>query len=213
MKKIIFWGATGQAVVLEEFINTCGFELAAVFDNNNQVKSPFKLIPIYYGFESLDKWINQSNEVIHYAIAIGGDKGRDRIFLNEELKKRGLKPASLIHPKSFVASNSSIGEGFQMMANASVCARTVIGNQVIVNTSSSIDHECHLGDGVHIGPGAVLAGCVNIGNNTFIGTGAIVLPRLNIGANTIIGAGSVVNRDIPEKVIAFGNPARVIKKI
>ena len=54
---------------------------------------------------------------------------------------------------------------------------------------------------------------VTFGDNVWIGTNVSVLPGVTIGNNTIIGAGSVVNKDIPEGVIAAGNPCKVIRKI
>jgi maltose O-acetyltransferase len=53
-------------------------------------------------------------------------------------------------------------------------------------------------------------GRVNIGKKTFVGAGTIILPGVSIGHDVIIGAGSVVTRDIPDEVVAAGNPARVI---
>ena len=52
-----------------------------------------------------------------------------------------------------------------------------------------------------------------IGDNAWIGAGAILLPGVHIGENTVIGAGSVVTGDIPENVVAVGNPCRVMRKI
>lgn len=54
---------------------------------------------------------------------------------------------------------------------------------------------------------------VYIGENVWIGTGAIILPGVHIGKNAVIGAGSVVTRDIPENVLAVGNPCRVLREI
>lgn len=54
---------------------------------------------------------------------------------------------------------------------------------------------------------------IEVGNNVWIGGNVTVLPGVTIGDNSIIGAGSVVTKDIPERVIAVGNPCTVIKKI
>lgn len=54
---------------------------------------------------------------------------------------------------------------------------------------------------------------ITIGDNVWIGGNTVVLPGVNIGSNTVIGAGSVVTKDIPDWVIAAGNPCRVIRKI
>ena len=54
---------------------------------------------------------------------------------------------------------------------------------------------------------------VHIGENVWIATGSIILPGVTIGKNSVIGAGSVVTRDIPEGVLALGNPCRVVREI
>ncbi len=54
---------------------------------------------------------------------------------------------------------------------------------------------------------------ITIGNNVWIGGNTTILPGVNIGDNTVIGAGSVVTKNIPQNVIAFGNPCKVFRKI
>jgi len=54
---------------------------------------------------------------------------------------------------------------------------------------------------------------VHIGENAWIATGSIILPGVTIGKNSIIGAGSVVTRDIPDNVLAVGNPCRVVREL
>jgi maltose O-acetyltransferase len=53
-------------------------------------------------------------------------------------------------------------------------------------------------------------GGVKIGNRTFVGAGSTILPGVSIGSNAVIGAGSVVTTDLPDGVVAAGNPARII---
>lgn len=54
---------------------------------------------------------------------------------------------------------------------------------------------------------------VTIGDNVWIGGNTVIVPGVHIGSNTVIGAGSVVTKDIPDWVVAAGNPCRVIRKI
>lgn len=54
---------------------------------------------------------------------------------------------------------------------------------------------------------------VTIGDNVWIGGNTVILPGVHIGSNTVIGAGSVVTKDIPDWVIAAGNPCKVIREI
>ena len=54
---------------------------------------------------------------------------------------------------------------------------------------------------------------VEIGADVWIGGGAIILPGVRIGSRTVIGAGSVVTRDVPDNVVAAGNPCRVLRQV
>lgn len=54
---------------------------------------------------------------------------------------------------------------------------------------------------------------ITVGNNVWIGGGVRVMPGVNIGNNVVIGGGSVVTKDIPDNVVAVGNPCRVIREI
>ena len=54
---------------------------------------------------------------------------------------------------------------------------------------------------------------IHIGRNVWIGANCVILPGVNIGNGSIIGAGSVVTKDIPDNVIAVGNPCRVLREI
>lgn len=52
-----------------------------------------------------------------------------------------------------------------------------------------------------------------IGDNVWLGGGVVVCPGVTIGADTVVGAGSVVTRDLPPRVVAVGNPARVVRSV
>jgi acetyltransferase-like isoleucine patch superfamily enzyme len=84
---------------------------------------------------------------------------------------------------------------------------------VIIITNAFIDHERNLQNGVHISPGVTLGGRVSIGAGPWIGVGASIIDHNTIGSGSIIGAGSVVVKDIPDGVVAYGVPAKVIRRI
>jgi sugar O-acyltransferase (sialic acid O-acetyltransferase NeuD family) len=147
------------------------------------------------------------------ASAIGGWRGRDRLQVLSRLRARGLDTPTLMHPRAWVARDAQVGEGSQVLGGACISAQARLGAGVIAGARCNIDHECTIGAGAHIGPGAVLAGCVETGDGAFIGPGAVVVARVRIGADAIVGAGAVVTRDIPEAVVAYGSPARVIRPI
>ncbi|MBR6404394.1 MAG: sugar O-acetyltransferase [Eubacterium sp.] len=99
------------------------------------------------------------------------------------------------------------------------------------NLTAVDDGHIYVGDNVMIGPNVTIATAehpieteprrlglqsnkdVHIEENVWIGAGVVVLPGVTIGKNSVIGAGSVVTKDIPENVVAVGNPCRVIREI
>lgn len=211
LKPLIIWGAAGHARVLHEFAGALGYELCALFDRA-EVPSPVAGIPVYRGQESLVQWL-ESHEGSKPAamVAIGGASGRDRLELQEYLSGLGLDIVTAIHPTAFVAGSVALGKGCQVLAQSAVCAGARVGAGCIINTRASVDHECELADGVHVAPGATLAGCVRVGQHSMISAGAVVLPRICIGADAIVGAGAVVTRDVPDRAVVAGNPARFLR--
>ena len=208
MNQLILWGGTGQAVILEEIAQYLHYDIIAIVDNNLEVKSPIDGIKIVYKICGLQSFLTDRDvQNINFAVSIGGDKGKDRYAIGVMLEELGLHPITLVHPDCHVSGSSQIGKGCQILMNSTIAVRTFIDDYVIINSGAIVDHECIIRKGVHIGPGATLAGLVEVGNYSFIGTGAIILPRLKIGKNTIIGAGSVVTKDVPDNVIYKGNPA------
>ncbi len=111
--------------------------------------------------------------------------------------------------------NTTVGERFFANYNLTVldvCPVT-IGDNVMLAPNVSL-----YGAGHPIHPDARNSGYeygapITIGNNVWIGGSSCVLPGVTIGNNVVIGAGSVVTKDIPDNVIAAGNPCRVIREI
>lgn len=107
------------------------------------------------------------------------------------------------------------------------------GKYVYANFNLTMVDDTHIyvGDYTMIGPNVTIASAghpilpelrekgyqynmqVHIGKNCWIGAGSVILPGVTIGDNTVIGAGSVVTKDIPENVVAVGNPCRVLREI
>ncbi len=205
---IIVWGTKGQAKVLSEFLEAAGFRAVAFLDNDAQAASPQPGVPAYAGQGALAAWLRHDPRGANsFVVAVGGDRGRERLELQERLSRAGLSPATLVHPTAFVARDATIGAGSQVLARACICTLAKLGAACIVNTAASVDHECVLGDGAHIGPGATLAGCVVVGDAALVGAGAVVLPRVKIGADAVVGAGAVVTRDVEAGWTVAGVPA------
>ena len=96
------------------------------------------------------------------------------------------------------------------MAGAVINPGVRIGKGCIINTCSSMDHDCVVGDYVHIAVGSHLCGTVSVGDGTWIGAGATVSNNVSICSDCMIGAGAVVIKDIKESGTYVGVPAKRI---
>jgi acyl-[acyl carrier protein]--UDP-N-acetylglucosamine O-acyltransferase len=93
----------------------------------------------------------------------------------------------------FVSCNSKIGDNALLLFASCIGHDSIIGNDSVISTLVSISGSCTVGD------------------RTYISVSVPVKEKISIGSDTIIGMGSVVLRDIPDNVIALGNPARPMK--
>lgn len=140
--------------------------------------------------------------------AIGGARGKDRLALMARFSAAGLALPSLIHPTAWCAPTAEIGRNCHLLAQSVVAAGAVLGDAVIVNTAASVDHECHVEDGVHIAPGARACGEVIIGEAAFVAAGATILPRCSIGEKAVVAAGATVINNVPAGETVYGTPAK-----
>jgi sugar O-acyltransferase (sialic acid O-acetyltransferase NeuD family) len=142
-------------------------------------------------------------------VAFGDNEGRRAI--TERLLAAGERLATAIHPHACIAPSASIGEGSMISAGAVISPRATIGRGVIVNTKASIDHDTVVEDFAHVSAGATVGARCRIGAESLIALGATVISGATVGERTIIGSGAAVVADIPDDVVAFGVPARIMR--
>ena len=111
--------------------------------------------------------------------------------------------------------NIEIGDNFYSNYNLTIldCAKVKIGDNVMIAPNVSLFTAGHPVDPVLRVEGWEYALPIEIGDNVWIGGNTVINPGVKIGSNTMIGSGSVVTKDIPENVVAAGNPCRVLREI
>ena len=112
-------------------------------------------------------------------------------------------------------SNITLGERVFFNFNCVILdvAPVRIGSRVLFGPAVQVYAATHPLSAAERSTGLELGKMVEIGDDVWIGGGAIICPGVSIGARSVIGAGSVVTRDIPEEVLAVGNPCRVVRKV
>jgi UDP-perosamine 4-acetyltransferase len=146
-----------------------------------------------------------------FYIGIGDNGIRTRIF--DALARAGIVLSNCIAPTAFIAPGARLGAGVTVCPGAAVMAGAVVGDNVIVNTLSSVDHDCRIGEHSQITAGVTLGGGVTMGKSCFVGLKAAILPGVTIGNGVVVMAGSLVTAEQPDNVMVGGTPARVIKRL
>ncbi len=142
------------------------------------------------------------------------DKERKQEILNQLIKAKGrYKIEAPFHCD--YGYNIKVGENFYANFGCVILDvnQVVIGDNVLLAPYVQIYTATHPVDPVERLKGKEYALPIVIGNNVWIGGGAIICPGITIGNNVTIGAGSVVTKDLPDNVVAGGNPCRIIRSI
>ena len=207
MESLIVYGAGGHGKVVAEAALSSGWDVRGFVDDNpakqNSTLLGKKIVAI--GAESAVTYCRQHR--CRTVVALGNNRARHRTY--QFLVQNDIVIATVIHPAATVSPSAQIGDGTVVFAGVTVNADTVTGASVILNTGCTVDHDNTLDDCAHIAPGAHTGGGVSIGTGTHIGIGASIRNNIHIGAWSTIGAGAVVVKNIPDSVVAFGNPARI----
>lgn len=214
--KLIILGFCAGAIppiteMAEELENITNFDIVKNVDvqTNRPFVTPGYTINIFND-KDYDT-VNFDDNPVHFGVLSSHIKYILFEYFSRNYGVRKEKYISLVRHSSFVAKNSEAGNGFFMDHLSVVSSFTKIGFGVTIKRGSSLGHHCDIGDYVNLNPGAVISGYVTIGEGTEIGTGASVVNNVSIGRRCLIGAGSVVTKDIPDGVIAYGNPCKVIR--
>lgn len=139
-------------------------------------------------------------------IAVGDNRSRQDIAAR--LMLLGPRLAAVIHPAAQLSGHAVMGPGVFVAARAIVGPGATVGAGTIVNHGAIVDHDCCVGDWVHIAPGAILGGGVSLGHRVLVGAGAVILPGMRIADDAVIGAGAVVTKNVGERQCWIGVPAR-----
>lgn len=209
-EKIILIGAGQHArVVLYNIKIQDRYEVVGILDSDeSKVGQSINGVRVIGTYDSIEEYkeIYNTNK---FFVAFGNMKYRKKVY--EKFVKQGWEAVNIIHPQAVISSEAEIGKGVLIECGCLITPNPIIGDNVVINTGSQVNHDNLIKDHVYIASGVILSGGVRIEENSLLDDGVIVSLGKCIGSNSIIGAGAVVTHDIPDNVIAFGNPAKIIR--
>jgi sugar O-acyltransferase (sialic acid O-acetyltransferase NeuD family) len=207
-KPIIIIGAGGHAKVLIDALYLLKAPIKGICLKELNPDHPGLLgIPILCADDELQKFSPESVTLVN---GVGGVKDtyqRSEVFTR--FKKSGYTFSQVLHPSAVISPNAVLAEGVQVMAGAILQAGVRVAENAVINTNTSVDHDCHIGNHVHLAPGVTICGNVKIGDSVHVGSGATIIQGISVGARSLIGAGTLVHKNVPAGATVIGVPGKI----
>ena len=211
MKNIVLIGGGDQAHYTIDIIHKEGkYKIVGIIDAQEEIgsiKFGYKII----GRQDAIKQIAALYEVDGGVISIGDNW--TRYYVAKEIRSyvSDFKFFNAIHPSCIIGEHVKFGEGIVAMAGVIFNPRSTVGDHTFFATGAQVEHDCIIGDYASISAGSITGGYVELGDFAAITLGVTVFDRTKIGKNSVVGAGSLVVKDLPDNVLAYGNPAKIIR--
>ncbi|BBN80411.1 sialic acid synthase [Pseudoalteromonas sp. A25] len=212
MNEVYIVGAGGLAAELTEYVKDNNLKMEeqvsikGYFDVSSKAYLENKFSSPYLGDER-DYSFSKGSAVL---IAIGDVKARNRCI--EYFSNLDVLLPNFIHHSAFIASSVNMKGGNIICPNVIIGPNVILGQGNLINYSSAIPHDCHIGDVNVFSPNVQITGQTGIGSSNFFGTSVTCLPRIKIGDSNKIQAGIVVKKDIGNgRIIYCGSKNNDIK--
>ena len=205
---LILLGAGGHAKVLLALVQAAQRHVIGVCDPQlvAEDKEYWRGVRVLGRDEAIEHYNPHEVGLINGIGKLVGSSRRTHLYTS--LRQRGYRFPTLVHPSAWVAADARLSEGVQIMAGVCIQPGCRVGENSIVNTHASIDHDCDIAEHVHIAPGATLCGNVRVDSRAFIGAGAVILQNLTVGADAVVGAGTTLSRDLAPGHTRIGTASR-----
>lgn len=211
MENILLFGGGLHTNYCIDIIKKEGrYNIVGIVDSVNDIGKELFGYKVIGRQEQLKELMSQYN-VQGGLITIGDNWSRKVVFECVKNQIPDFKFVNAIHPSTIIGMNVEIGVGIVIMAGCIINPNSRVGSFCFFATGAQLEHDCTIGEFASISAGSITGGKVNIGKYSAIALGVIIMDRLNIGENTVVGSGSLVTKNLPDNVLAYGSPAKVIR--
>lgn len=209
MKDIIMVGGGGFCKSVIDVAEDAGYHILGVLDLPQEVGKEILSYKVIGTDDDIPNYVGKAA----FVITVGHIKNsalRRRIY--DKIKAAGGTLEAVIAKDAYISPYAKVGEGALIMHKAMLSADVEVGTCTIINSLVNISHDARIGDFCHISTCASVNGACVIGDDTFVGSQTAVNQGVKI-VGGIVASQSLVNKDITEKGVYVGCPAKMIKQL
>lgn len=214
-KKVLILGGLGNGSVIANAIldaNKKGYSdivCEGYLNDHTPIGEKIDIFPVIGKVTDIQKFVDDGYYFINTIYRIDGQKERLDMFEHFNLPIDRL--ITFIHPMAYVAPNVKVSPGTVIMPLVSVSSGTKFGIGNLVMVGATVGHDNNIGDYCHIAAQSCVGSYLQIGKGVHIGLNATIREHLKIGDYATVGMGAVLTKDVGEREIWVGNPAKFLR--
>lgn len=214
-RKVAILGGLGNGALVAAAIEharrmgATDLEVAGFLNDRTAVGKTIDMFPVIGKVADAKRFLDEGYWFINTILRIDGN--RERIELFESLGIPDDRLVTFVHPMAYVAPSVQLSPGCIIMPNVSMSPGTKLGKGCLMMVGSMMGHDNTVGDFCHIAAQAAVGSYLTIGKGVHIGLNATIKEELTIGDFATLGAGAVLTKNIGEREIWAGNPAKFLR--
>ena len=203
-------GAGTYGQVYLAYLQQAGIDVVGFIDDDPTVQNTIvNGIPVIGGSDSLAE-LKESHHLDAFYCPLGNNSLRVKFM--QMAKKAGYKLPNYIHPSVIVSPNVTIGEGVYILLGTHIMPHTIIKDYVMISMGVNIAHHVILEEGVFLSTGCNFGASIVAHERAYCGISSTIMTGLHeLGKDCLIGAGAVVIKDVPERAVMAGVPAKLLR--
>lgn len=215
-KKVLILGGVGNGTVVGQAINhayslgNTDMVCAGLLNDREPVGSVLEGLTVLGKVSDAKRFEIDGYSFINTILRIDGQAERIALFESLRIKKESM--ATFVHPLAYIAPTVEIGYGCAILPNVCISTGTKIGNNSLIMVGATVGHSNQIGDYCHIAAQACVGSYLKVGKGVHFGINCTIRENLTIGDYSTIGMGAVLTKDVGEKEIWAGTPAKFLRK-